>query len=87
MSNITKVEKFDTVADFNRLPDAARHSEKMYADLVDRLYRRRYSQADNEAIINNYLDDSNNEKYKKEFFEMQAYRKECKAEAKQILEL
>lgn len=40
-----------------------------------------------EAIINNYLDDSENEQYRAEFFEMQSYRKECKAEAKEILKI
>ena len=44
-----------------------------------------YSQSDVEAIVNNYLDDSDNEEYQVEFKALQDYRKECKAKAKEIL--
>ena len=70
-------------SDFKRLPTEKR--QEHYGELVERLVRKRYSQSQVEAIINNYLDDSENAQYKAEFLEMQAYRKECKIEAKKIL--
>ena len=78
-----KPQILSTEQDFNRLPDSER--QNAYGELVERLVRKRYSQSQVEAIINNYLDDSENSQYKAEFLEMQAYRKECKAKAKEIL--
>lgn len=78
-----KPQVLETAEDFNRLPDSEK--QNAYGELVEQLVRKRYSQSQVEAIINNYLDDSENEQYRAEFFEMQAYRKECKAEAKAIL--
>lgn len=80
-----KPQILETAEDFNRLPETDKQSS--YGELVERLVRKRYSQSQVEAIINNYLDDSENEQYKAEFLELQAYRKECKAEAKNILGL
>lgn len=56
--------------------------EKVYGELVSQKFRRRYSQDEAEAVINNYLSDPTNQKYIKEMTAMQAYREECKAEAK-----
>lgn len=78
-----KPQILETAEDFNRLPETEKQSS--YGELVERLVRKRYSQSQVEAIINNYLDDSENEQHKAEFLEMQAYRKQCKAEAKKIL--
>lgn len=78
-----KPQILETAEDFNRLPEAEK--QNTYGELVERLVRKRYSQSQVEAIINNYLDDSENEQYRAEFFEMQSYRKECKAKAKAIL--
>jgi hypothetical protein len=69
--------------DYKRIPTEKR--QEHYGELVERLVRQRFSQSQVEAIINNYLDDSENEQYKNEFLELQSYRKECKAEAKRIL--
>lgn len=80
-----KPQALKTAEDFNRLPETEKQSS--YGELVERLVRKRYSQSQVEAIINNYLDDSENTQYKTEFLELQAYRKECKAEAKNILGL
>lgn len=54
-----------------------------YDQLVSMFIREKYSQDSIEAIINNYL--SNSEKYKAEFDELQAYRAECKARAKNLI--
>lgn len=78
-----KPQILETAWDYNRLPD--NEKKESYGELVERLLRKRYSQSQVEAIINNYLDDSENAQYKAEFLEMQAYRKQCKAEAKEIL--
>lgn len=80
---ITKIEGYNAEQDFARLPKNEKTA--IYGELVERLVRKRYSQSQVEAIINNYLDDSENEQYKAEFLEMQAYRKECKAKAKKII--
>ena len=56
-------------------PEAA---EKAYGYLVDKEFRKKYSQSQVEAIVNNYLLDPTNEGYKADMDEMQAYRAECK---------
>ena len=55
-----------------------------YGEAVDRELRKRYPQRAVEAIINNYLSDSNNAEYVREFNEMQAYREQCKAYVKEM---
>ena len=77
--------KLMTEKDYARLPKTKKQDNKTYSALVERLVRKKYSQSDIEAIINNYLDDSENENYKAEFTTLQAYRKECKAKAKALL--
>lgn len=57
--------------------------KEAYEQQTSELFRKKYSQSAVEAIINNYLLDPENEKYKAEFSEMQAYRAECKAQAKE----
>ena len=59
---------------------------ELYSEIVDILIRKQYSQSQVESIINNYLDKPN-EKHTAEFQELQAYRKECKAYAKEVLGL
>ena len=83
-TKITKIENYNAEQDFNRLPENKKQAS--YGELIEQLVRRRYSQSQVEAIINNYLDDSENEQYKAEFLEMQAYRKECKRIAKAKIE-
>lgn len=56
--------------------------DEKYARLVDAYVREKYSQSAVEAIINNYLSDPENEKYKAEFAALQIYREECKEKAK-----
>ncbi len=56
--------------------------DEKYARLVDAYVREKYSQSAVEAIINNYLSDPENEKYKAEFADLQMYREECKNRAK-----
>lgn len=56
--------------------------DEKYARLVDAYVREKYSQSAVEAIINNYLSDPENEKYKAEFAALQTYREECKEKAK-----
>lgn len=59
---------------------------ELYDELVKTLIRQQYNSDKVEAIINNYLDEPN-EKHTAEFQELQAYRKECKAYAKEVLGL
>ena len=56
--------------------------ERAYGILVEKEFRKLYSQSRVEAIVNNYLLDPTNEKYKAEMDAMQAYRAECKAKFK-----
>ena len=55
-----------------------------YASIVDYVVRERYSVSQVEAIVNNYLSDTTNEKYLKEFNDMQEWRKEAKSIAKKV---
>lgn len=59
---------------------------ELYDELVKTLIRQQYNSDKVEAIINNYLDEPN-EKHTAEFQELQIYRKECKAYAKEVLGL
>ena len=59
--------------------------EQVYEQLVTTMIRSKYTQNAIEAIINNYLSDMNNEKYKKEFDDMQLFRKECKNNIKALI--
>ena len=56
--------------------------DELYGLIVSRLFRERYSNDKYEAIVANYLADPTNKKYSAEFWEMQDYRKQCKALAK-----
>ncbi len=57
---------------------------KSYGNVVNNLLRQEYKADKVESIINNYLDEPN-EKHVKEFQDLQAYRKECKRVAKEVL--
>ena len=61
-------------------------ANQVYGSVVNDLLRQQYKADKVESIINNYLDEPN-EKHVKEFQDLQAYRKECKLEAKRILEI
>ena len=56
-----------------------------YNYLVDKLVRARYSADHIEAIINNYLLDTTNKDYLKEFNDMQEWRKESKSIANKVI--
>lgn len=51
---------------------------------IEHLIRLRYSASQVEAIVNNYLADTSNEEYLKEFNEMQEWRKQAKSIAKKV---
>ena len=51
------------------------------------LVRLKYSQDAVEAIICNYLSDPKNEQWKREFDELQSYRRECKTEAAALVKI
>lgn len=57
-----------------------------YSKLVDTIVSYKYPSDKMQAIINNYLLDSDDEEIKKEFQDMQAYRKWAKEKAKEALE-
>nr|DAK79531.1 MAG TPA: hypothetical protein [Caudoviricetes sp.] len=54
------------------------------SDIIDTIIRERYSASQVEAIVNNYLSDTTNEEYLKEFNDMQEWRKEAKSIAKKV---
>lgn len=57
--------------------------EAVYGSLVEKaLTARGYSPSKIQAIVNNYLAEPDNEKYIKEFIDLQEARKQCKAEVK-----
>ena len=78
-----KPQILETEQDFNRLPESEK--QNAYGELVAMLVRKKYTQSDVEAIINNYLDDPGNSQYRAEFLALQVYRRECKDRAKGIL--
>lgn len=53
-------------------------------EIVNNIIRERYSASQVEAIVNNYLSDTTNEEYLKEFNDMQEWRKEAKSIAKKV---
>lgn len=53
-------------------------------NIIDTIIRERYSASQVEAIVNNYLSDTTNEEYLKEFNDMQEWRKEAKSIAKKV---
>lgn len=55
-----------------------------YASIVDYVVRERYSASQVEAIVNNYLSDTTNEEYLKEFNDTQEWRKQAKSIAKKV---
>lgn len=73
---------YKPIEELDYTPPKIEEYKPTYEELVSQFIREKYSQDEVEAIINNYL--SNAEKYKAEFDELQAYRLECKARAKNI---
>lgn len=53
-------------------------------NIIDTIIRERYSASQVEAIVNNYLSDTTNEEYLKEFNDMQEWRKQAKSIAKKV---
>lgn len=78
-AKITKIEAYNTVEDFNRLPETAKTDSKIYEELVESLIREKYSVSAELAILR-----QQNSKYS-EFMEYNEYAEKCKARAKQIL--
>lgn len=58
-----------------------------YGGLIDAIIRLKYTSKDMEAIINNYLINSDSDEYKNEFLEMQEWRQFAKAEAKKHFDI
>lgn len=56
-----------------------------YSAIIEKLIREKYSVSQVEAIVNNYLSDMANKDYLREFNELQAYRREVKDMAKEII--
>lgn len=61
--------------------------EQTYPIIITDFVRQHYSQSQVEAIMNNYLDDMTDTKHYTEFKALQDCRKQCKAYAKQLLNL
>ena len=68
----------------NREKDPASFDD-LYGSLVTKYIRERYTKDEVEAIVNNYLDDPNNEKYVAEFRALQNCRKMAKKLVRQEL--
>ena len=62
----------------------ARVLDQAYARAVSANIRKKYSQDAIEAILNNYLLDPTDPKYRSEFMELQEFRKDCKERAKEV---
>lgn len=61
--------------------------EAVYGSMVEKeLIKHGYSPSKIQAIVNNYLDEPDNEKYIQEFKELQVCRKQCKAKVKEELQ-
>ena len=67
--------------------ELTKEKTKKYSDLVSSLIRKKYSQSAVEAIYANFLDENSDDDNIAEFNAFQEYRKECKAKAKQILNM
>lgn len=53
-------------------------------NIIEFIIREKYSASQVEAIVNNYLSDTTNEEYLKEFNDMQEWRKQAKSIAKKV---
>lgn len=53
-------------------------------ETVNNIIRDKYSASQVEAIVNNYLSDTTNEEYLKDFNDMQEWRKQAKSIAKKV---
>lgn len=53
-------------------------------EIVNNIIREKYSASQVEAIVNNYLSDTTNKEYLKEFNDMQEWRKQAKSIAKKV---
>lgn len=73
----------DTIDDFEELAELPRYTEADYKAKVQELIARRYSIADEIALLNNVKDGS--ELHVNEYADYMAYREQCKAEAKEYL--
>lgn len=60
--------------------------EIKYKVIISHIVTAYYSQHDMDAVVNNYLLDPENEKYKKEFYIMQNVRQVAKKTAKYIID-
>lgn len=79
----------DLIPKFNEYTEEQIEQQKRdrYERLTTEYVRRKYSQDQMEAIVNNYLEYltnpiPENEKYLTEYTQMQSYRAECKVQAK-----
>jgi hypothetical protein len=61
-------------------------SNKVYECVISKIVRQRYPDNDMTAILSNYLSEPDNEKYIKEFREVQDWRKVAKSVAKYIVD-
>jgi hypothetical protein len=61
-------------------------SNKVYECVISKIVRQRYPDNDMTAILSNYLNEPDNEKYIKEFREVQDWRKVAKSVAKYIVD-
>ena len=60
--------------------------DKVYECIITKIIRQRYPDNDMTAILSNYLNEPDNEKYVNEFKEVQEWRKVAKSVAKYIVD-
>lgn len=60
--------------------------DKVYECIITKIIRQRYPDNDMTAILSNYLNEPDNEKYVNEFKEVQEWRKFAKSIAKYIVD-
>ena len=61
-------------------------TDKKYGRIIDHIVRSEYTDAESTAVLSNYLAEPDNEKYVKEFKELQNFRKLAKTYAKYVVE-
>lgn len=84
MFYISKIEKVNNSITILLDYDKAIYHVYYNDVFIEHLIRLKYSASHVEAIVNNYLSDTTNEEYLKEFNDMQEWRKQAKSIAKKV---
>lgn len=84
-SNLTMLPG-ETIDMYEEVMEKPPYTEEEYKQKVAKLIHERYGADEETSLINNMLDDNPTEDHIAEYRAYQAYRAECKARAKEMLE-